>query len=304
MTFPQAINASASPEVQTNENFNSMSWAGAYANDPSTTTGLVRGYYGGRWGGFNTSDSSHTFGASTTTYVSVKISDGTLDFSTSVSHYNDHDTYARVETVVTGSSAVTSVVDDRGGPGGVRGGGGSAGGSGPVSGSLGTYGSRPSAATAGTGAVYYATDVQEGYISDGSVWTVIPSGGTELGYAEITSPFATSSSSYVDVTGLSLTVMVGERPVDLEFGGQIHNTSQNCFAIVGLIANGVEIGSAQFLSDAASPQYGTVTRRARASGLTPGSTYIFKAQLKQALGGTADIYGAASQKGYISVKTT
>jgi hypothetical protein len=65
-----------------------------------------------------------------TTYVSVVRADGSLDFSTSSTHYNDSTNYARVEVVVTGASAVTSVTDDRGGPGGVHGGGGSGGGGG------------------------------------------------------------------------------------------------------------------------------------------------------------------------------
>jgi hypothetical protein len=181
----------------------------------------------------------------------------------------------------------------------VAAGGGGGGGS---SVAYGTYASRPSAASAGVDALYFATDVQEGYISTGSVWTVIPCGGTELGYAEITSPFSTSSGSYVDVTGLSLSLMVGERPVMIEFGGQIHNSTANCFAVVGLIANGVEVGSGSFLSTAA--QYGTMTRRARVSGLTPGSNYTFKLQLKQISGGTADIFGGSTQKGYIQVATT
>lgn len=130
MTFPQTINASASPEVQVNENFLGIAWTGCYSNKPSTTTGLVRGYNGGRWGGFSKSDENHTFGASVTTYVSVDKSDGTLDFSTTNTNYNNDTDYARVEIVVTDGSGVTGVTDDRGGPGGVHGGGGSTGGSG------------------------------------------------------------------------------------------------------------------------------------------------------------------------------
>lgn len=130
MTFPQLINASASPEVQMNENFQTLKDLAVYGNDPTTTSGLVRGYYGGRWNTFATSDSTHTFGASTTTYVAVSRADGSLNFSTSSTNYNDATNYAKVETVVTGASAVTSVTSDRVGgifAAGATGGGGGGG---------------------------------------------------------------------------------------------------------------------------------------------------------------------------------
>jgi hypothetical protein len=122
--FPETIEASASPEVQMNANLLALQWAGCYAHDAQNDTGgLARAYSGGRWSGFVVADVVHTFGASTTTYVSVDRSDGTLDFSTSITHYNDSADYARVETVITGASTITSTVDDRGGPGGCHGGG-------------------------------------------------------------------------------------------------------------------------------------------------------------------------------------
>ena len=45
------------------------------------------------------------------------------------------------------------------------------------------------------------------------VSTTPPVMGTELGYAEITSSFSTTSTSFVDVTGLTTTVTVGARPI-------------------------------------------------------------------------------------------
>lgn len=116
--------------VPVNENFATLRWAEVYGNDPDIISALHRGYLGGRWGSFDFTAVDHTFGASTTTYVSVDRSDGTLDFSTSSTNYLDTTNYATVETVVTGASSITSVIDDRGGPGGVHGGGGSVGGSG------------------------------------------------------------------------------------------------------------------------------------------------------------------------------
>lgn len=108
-------------EVIVNEGFATLGWAQVYGNDPSVTAALHRGYYGGRWGGFTVADNDHTFGASTTTYVSVLRADGSLNFSTSSTNFNNTASYARVEVVVTSGSAVTGVTDYRGGTGGVHG---------------------------------------------------------------------------------------------------------------------------------------------------------------------------------------
>lgn len=123
--YPEAIVAAqASPEVPQNDNFLALAALGTYSHWAPTDSGLTRGYSGGRWGGFTVADTDHTFGASTTTYVSAKRSDGTFDFSTSNTHYNDTTNYARIETIVTGTSTITSssTIDDRSGPGGVHGG--------------------------------------------------------------------------------------------------------------------------------------------------------------------------------------
>lgn len=76
---------------------------------------------------------------------------------------------------------------------------------------VGTLAQRPSAAAAGVNGWYFATDDNGGktYRSDGSTWTALAPGATEaaagadLGFKQITSPFSTSSSSMVDVTGLT-----------------------------------------------------------------------------------------------------
>lgn len=125
---PQTIPSAASPEIVENANWEAASWLGCYAHFEGGDGGLIRGYSGGQWGGFTVSDVNHTFGASTTTYVSAKLADGTFDFSTSNTNFNDTTNYKRVETVVTSGSVVTGTTDYRGGPGGVHGSGGGAGG--------------------------------------------------------------------------------------------------------------------------------------------------------------------------------
>lgn len=50
--------------------------------------------------------------------------------------------------------------------------------------------------------------------------------GVELGYAEITSDFTRTGAGASDVTGLSVTAEVGERPIVVEFGcGGLSNTN-------------------------------------------------------------------------------
>lgn len=127
MSLPQVPNGAVNAEVIINQLMAALAHGFTYCHDYRPTGGLIRGYLGGRWRGFDSSDSTHTFGASTTTYVSVDRSDGTLDFSTSATNYNDTDNYARVEVVVTGGSGVTGVTDGRADEGGVHAGGSSAG---------------------------------------------------------------------------------------------------------------------------------------------------------------------------------
>jgi hypothetical protein len=81
--------------------------------------------------------------------------------------------------------------------------------------------SRPAAASGNSGLLYFATDDNGGtlYRSDGSTWTkiaasVLQSSGAELGYAEITTPQSTTTTgTYIDIAGLSVTVTVGSRPI-------------------------------------------------------------------------------------------
>lgn len=154
-----------------NENALSQKWAFCYGNDPRGTSGLVRRYSGDRWGSFDVTQTDHTFGASVTTYVCVDITDGTLDFSTSNTNFNDTTNFKRVEVVVSGASSIDpdDVVDYRGGPTGVHGSGGGAGGGG------GTWGSI-------TGTLSSQTDLQTALDAKAqdrrTVTAVTPSGGT------------------------------------------------------------------------------------------------------------------------------
>lgn len=97
----------------------------------------------------------------------------------------------------------------------------------------GVLASRPAAATFGIG-FYYATDDLGGtlYFSDGSAWATAGPRGVELGYAEITSTTPNFSTSETDITGLSITVTVRDRPIIVEFFcGAVNNATSDKYVI-------------------------------------------------------------------------
>jgi hypothetical protein len=85
----------------------------------------------------------------------------------------------------------------------------------------GTLAARPTAATAGNRALYYATDDNGGtlYRSSGSSWQQIgasinQTGGAQLGSATLASNYTNQSEvSETQLTGMSITVTVGSRPI-------------------------------------------------------------------------------------------
>lgn len=117
----QTINASASPEVQVNENFETVDFASVYGKRQPVTTGLTWGYYGGRWNGFSVSASTFTLTDTNTNYIVAKRSDGVTTCSTSATNWNDTSTYARVYKLTTAGGAVTATEDHRAGLYGVHG---------------------------------------------------------------------------------------------------------------------------------------------------------------------------------------
>jgi hypothetical protein len=118
MSLQQWQTSQANPEVVVNENFNVLAAMAVYGRDPTTTTGLTWGYYGGRWGGFAVAGGTLTLTASQTNRIVVARATGVISTSTNDTNWNDADNYARVYRVVTGASTVTSFEDHRTGNGG------------------------------------------------------------------------------------------------------------------------------------------------------------------------------------------
>lgn len=117
----QTVNASASPEVQTNENFETIDYSSVYGKRQPVTTALTWGYYGGRWGGFSVAAGTLTLTNAATNYIVVQRSDGAISVSTSSTNWDNTQAYARVYKLTTAGSVVTATEDHRAGPGGIFG---------------------------------------------------------------------------------------------------------------------------------------------------------------------------------------
>lgn len=119
----QEMNASASPEVGVNENFETLEWAAVYGKRQPVTSALTWGYYGGRWGGFSISEGTLALTDSATNYVVVERATGIITVSTAATNWNNVGAYARVYKITTSGGLVTAVEDHRAGNGaGVHGG--------------------------------------------------------------------------------------------------------------------------------------------------------------------------------------
>ncbi len=120
---PQLSPSQGSYDVRINEAHAELSPAGLFARDANTSTGLVWGYRGGRWGGVLIDNDTLTLTGSATNYVVVSKASGVVSVSTSSSNWNSR-IYARLYKITTGASTVTDYEDHRAGIYGSNSGGG------------------------------------------------------------------------------------------------------------------------------------------------------------------------------------
>jgi hypothetical protein len=122
---------------------------------------------------------------------------------------------------------------------------------------------------------------------------------SELEHAEITSNFSTTSTTLVDVTGLTVTVDVGTRPVIIWFScGYANTTAAVSGYEISILEDGVGIGNAKAVGNAIAEGYAVtrMIRRAPAAG-----SHTYKIQARTVAAGTLSIaadtgasYGPAS----------
>jgi hypothetical protein len=168
----------------------------------------------------------------------------------------------------------------------------------------GTYANRPAASAVFAGFIYYATDTQESYLSDGKTWTVIGP-GSEIGYVEAAgTPLTTTSASYVDISGMSITFVQGERPSYVLFDGAVGNSVSGNIGQCQFVLTATGIGdfSGAYINATFNffPLHKEVCMSRQAS-LTPGSSYTVKMQWKANAGGTAQLYSGSGQKAFMAV---
>lgn len=174
----------------------------------------------------------------------------------------------------------------------------------------GLYSARPVATSVAPSTVYYASDTQEAYRSNGTVWQVVGSGGSELGYAELTSVFVpgTTVGTEYDVTGLNVTITVPERPILLMTGGIVGNFGNGDGVIR---VKNIDTGAVEFEqhinTSASVSTFVEMFAQRRISGRTPGSTLRLKIiMVGKTIGGgqSWSINGNAAYPAWLRVVTS
>ena len=174
----------------------------------------------------------------------------------------------------------------------------------------GTLAARPDADEVNAGSTYFATDDGGGtlYRSNATAWTqiaasVTAAGGAELGYAEITSSFTTTTiNADVDVTGLSVEVTVGTRPIFVEAFIPVVSHSTTTATLIGLklFEDATQLQSVNGLTPTTASASGG-SRRAPARLAPTAGAHTYKAAARQNVTGTLTFFAGATQPAYIRV---
>lgn len=107
MTILQNILAAVGWQTRVTENFRSVSPAGLYGIDPSTTTGLTLGYLGGEFNGVSVGNGTVALTASATNYVVAHKTTGAVTAATNTTNWLNSTTYLQLYQLVAGASTFT-----------------------------------------------------------------------------------------------------------------------------------------------------------------------------------------------------
>jgi hypothetical protein len=165
---------------------------------------------------------------------------------------------------------------------------------------LGTFAARPAANTVSAGTIYYATNVAEQYRSNGTIWQVVGSGGNELAYAELGTNFTTASTSKVDVTGLTVTFVAGERPIEARVTALVQAEAAGGRPGLHILLDNVVVGEVPNRIDPTAYGYMVFERIRRLPAMTPGSTHTIKIQASST-GGNITVFGVSANPAELSV---
>lgn len=168
----------------------------------------------------------------------------------------------------------------------------------------GEYANLPSPSSVAPGVQYAATDVPELYVNTGTAWLVAGSGGNELGNAEVVPLFSNGSTTPADVPGMSVTFIVGRRPIEIAVTARLAISVTTSVAYLRILLDGAEVGVLNYVSgyaDIWETHYWSRVIR----GLTPGTTHTVKVQLARDAAGTgmARIGGDTTNPNVLNVRT-
>jgi hypothetical protein len=111
-TLPQVAEGS-NAVAKVNDLFDAATQTMIGARNVGTSALLTWGYIGGRVNGITVANGTVTLTASTTNYVVMAKATGVVSTSTATTNWNDSANYWRLYQVTTGSTAVTSALDER-----------------------------------------------------------------------------------------------------------------------------------------------------------------------------------------------
>lgn len=104
-----------SPEVPINESFDALGAAALFGRRHAAVSGLTWAFHGGTWSGLTIADGTVLLSNGVTNYVVAHRTTGVVSSSTGTTNWADTATHARLHTIVTAGSAITTVVDHRAG---------------------------------------------------------------------------------------------------------------------------------------------------------------------------------------------
>lgn len=149
------------------------------------------------------------------------------------------------------------------------------------------YANRPAANSVRAGTRYYAYDVSEEYLSNGSAWGVVGQGGSELGYAEMLNSFTNATTTPQAIPGLTTTFRVGERPIEIALRLRLATGSAGSLAWTRVLLDGTEVFRVEQNSSSAGT-WASMSGGRRIGGLAPGTIHTVTTTLSLGTGATGN----------------
>lgn len=127
-----------------------------------------------------------------------------------------------------------------------------------------------------------------------------PAGNTELGYAQITSNTTQTGYGSVDVSGLSVTVTVGSRPIKVIFDAQsVTNSASNGIGTVDIYEGSTKLAGVTVSNVSVAAINSAAAHREYRAAPSAGS-HTYKIKLSSLVGNTT-LYGATDSPAFIQV---